>query len=343
MASKSPAASGDRVKGRAAGSGECRFQRLHCPILRSRTLNPSLVILAAGLSTRYGRLKQLDPLGPGGEAIMDFNVLDAARAGFRSVTYVVRQEILEDVQRHVQKTIGGTFDTNFVCQELDELPHGFRAPPDRRKPWGTAHAVLCAANQVDGPFAVCNADDLYGPGAFKLMFDHMRRAESVSNAALVGYPLGRTLSGAGGVARGVCILGRDDLLERVTEVQSIQRDDRWITGVTTDGSPVELSGEEIASMNLWGFTPPVVTLLHRQFRQFLEYWGSDTEAECFLSTSVNAQIELQATRVRVLRAPDSWFGITHAADRARSEAILRERVASGAYPSRLADALARMG
>lgn len=303
----------------------------------------SLVVLAAGLSTRYGRLKQLDPLGPGGEAIMDFNVFDAARAGFRSVTYVVRREILEDVQRHVHDTLGGTFDVKFVCQELDQLPDGFRAPPDRVKPWGTAHAVLCASAHLDGPFAVCNADDLYGEGAFRLMFDQMNRPEPDTEAALVGYTLGTTLSGAGGVARGVCILGNDDLLERVTEIQNIRREDRWITGTTTDGAPVELSGEEVASMNLWGFTPPVIDLLRRQFRHFLEYWGADTEAECFLSTSLNAQIEMDATRVRVLRAPDSWFGITHAADRARSEAILRERVASGAYPTRLADALARLG
>lgn len=305
-------------------------------------LSLPLVVLAAGLSTRYGRLKQLDRLGPGGEAIMDFNVYDAARAGFRSVTYIVRREILDDVQRHVHDTLGGTFETNFVCQELEHLPEGFRAPPDRRKPWGTAHAVLCAADHVEGPFAVCNADDLYGPGAFRLMFDQLNRRPPDTEAALVGYSIGQTLSGAGGVARGVCVLGRDDLLRRITEVQNIQRADRWITGTTTDGTPVELSGEEIASMNLWGFTPSVIDLMRRQFRQFLEYWGADTSAECFLSTTLNDQIELEATRVRVLRAPDTWFGITHAADRARSEAILRERVASGAYPTRLADALARL-
>ena len=274
---------------------------------------------------------------------MDFNVYDAARAGFTSVTYVVRQEILEDVQRHVHDTIGGTFETNFVCQELDELPDGFRAPPDRRKPWGTAHAVLCAASHIEGAFAVCNADDLYGQGAFHLIFDQIHQGEPSTEAALVGYTLAKTLSGAGGVARGVCVLGQDELLERVTEVQNIQRADRWITGTTTDGSPVELTGDEVTSMNLWAFTPPVIALLRRQFRHFLEYWGADTQAECFLSTSLNAQIELEATRVRVLRAPDTWFGVTHAADRARSEGILRERVASGVYPTRLADALVRLG
>lgn len=306
-------------------------------------LSLPLVVLAAGLSTRYGRLKQLDPLGPGGEAIMDFNVFDAARAGFDEVTYVVRRDILDDVRRHVDDIIGGAIPTRFVCQELGQLPDGFRAPPERVKPWGTAHAVLCAAEEVDPPFAVCNADDLYGPAAFERLHDFLTSDPLPTEAALVGYTLGDTLSGAGGVARGICLIGKHDHLERVTEVQNIQKVDGWITGVTTEGEPVELTGQELVSMNLWGFTQPVIDLLGRQFRRFLESWGADTHAECYLSTTVNAQIELGATRVKVLGAPDNWFGVTHAADRDRSRAILRERVASGAYPRRLGDALARLG
>ena len=302
-----------------------------------------LVVLAAGLSTRYGRLKQLDPLGPGGEAIMDFNVFDAARAGFGSVTYVVRREILEEVRAHVHDIIGSSFPTHFVCQELEQLPEGFRAPPDRIKPWGTTHAVLCAASGLDGPFAVCNADDLYGAGAFRLLHESLTADPLPTEATLVGYTLEDTMSGAGGVARGVCVLGKLDLLERVTEVRNIRLNDGWVTGFATDGAPIELSGREMVSMNLWGFSTPVIELLSRQFRQFLGYWGADTHEECFLSTSVNAQIELGATRVRVLHAPDTWFGVTHAADRGRSEAILRERVASGVYPARLADTLVRLG
>ena len=274
---------------------------------------------------------------------MDFNVFDAARAGFDGVTYVVRREILDDVREHVDNVIGGTFPTRFVCQEQDQLPDGFRAPPDRVKPWGTAHAVLCAAEEVEPPFAVCNADDLYGPGAFEQLHDFLSSDPVPTEAALVAYTLENTLSGAGGVARGICVLGKHDHLERVTEVKNIRKNDGWITGQTTEGDPVELTGQELVSMNLWGFTRPVIDLLGRQFRRFLEYWGADTHAECFLSTTVNAQIQLDATRVKVLGAPDSWFGITHAADGDRSQAILRERVASGAYPRRLADALARLG
>lgn len=273
---------------------------------------------------------------------MDFNVFDAARAGFDDVRYVVRREILDDVRRHVDAVIGDALSTSFICQELDELPDGFTAPPDRVKPWGTAHAVLCASRHVEPPFAVCNADDLYGPGALRELHDFMTLDPVPTEAALVAYTLEDTLSGAGGVARGVCVLGKEDLLERLTEVQNIRVNDGWITGYTTDGTPVELTGQEMASMNLWGFTAPVIDLLHRQFRRFLEYWGADTQAECFLSTTVSSQIRLGTTRVKVLGAPDDWFGVTHAADRDRSQAILRERVASGAYPNPLSDAFARL-
>ena len=320
----------------------CKFHRIASLNWIQFLVHPPLVVLAAGLSTRYGRLKQLAPLGPGGEAIMDFNLLDAARAGFGSVIYVVRSAILNDVRNHVEAMIGDTFPTQYVCQELDALPDGFRVPPDRVKPWGTAHAVLCAAAEIDGPFGVCNADDLYGPRAFRLLHEQLVMDSSHADATLVGYKLEKTLSGAGGVARGVCVLAKEDELERVTEVQNIKRSDGWITGRTTDGSPVELTGQEMVSMNLWGFTAPVIELMDRQFKRFLEYWGSDTQEECFLSTSVNAQIEIEATRVRVVQAPDTWLGITHASDREWSEAILRERVEAGAYPQRLISALARL-
>ena len=273
---------------------------------------------------------------------MDFNVFDAARAGFDGVTYVVRPEILKAVEAHVCDIFGDTLPVDFVCQELERLPEGFRAPPERKKPWGTAHAVLCASEHARGPFAVCNADDLYGPGAFELLYQHLITDPLPTEAALVGYTLEDTLSGAGGVARGICHLAKDDQLERVTEIQRIRQNDGWIIGIETDGGPVELNGSEIVSMNLWGFAPSVIDLMRRQFTRFLGYWGADTSQEFYLSTSVNAQIELEATRVRVLEAPDTWFGITHAADRARSEGILRERVATGAYPERFADAVARL-
>lgn len=305
-------------------------------------MKPPLVVLAAGLSTRYGRLKQLDALGPGGEAIMDYNVYDAARAGFGSVTFVVRPEILDDVRAHVEGVIGDAMPVRFVEQTLENIPAGFRAPPDRKRPWGTAHAVLCAAAVSQPPFAVCNADDLYGPGAFELLYAYLTRAPLAGDAALVGYTLDETLRGPGEVARGVCLLGREGLLERITEVREIRRRDGWITGVEAGGGPVELTGGETVSMNLWGFSTRVIEVLQRQFVRFLDHWSADPTQEFFLSTAVNQQIELEVSKVSVLHAPDSWFGITHAADRARSQAILLERVASGAYPRRLGEALLRL-
>ncbi len=297
-----------------------------------------LVVLAAGLSTRYGRLKQLDPLGPAGEAIMDYNVYDAARAGFDEVVFVVRGEIEEAVREHVARVVGGALPYRFVHQRVDDLPDGFRAPPDRGKPWGTGHAVLCAARGIAGPFAVCNADDLYGPGAFRALHTFLFAQGAPTEAALVGYTLRETLSGSGGVARGICVLGREGLLARISEVRQIRRIDGWITGITLDGEPIELTGDEIVSMNLWGFTPPVIELLGRQFRRFLFYWGADTVQEFYLSTALNGQIEIGATRVGVLHAEDHWFGVTHAGDRDRAREALAARIRRGVYPENLAEA-----
>lgn len=209
-----------------------------------------LVILAGGLSTRYGRLKQLDPLGPSGESIMDYNVFDAARAGFDEMIFVVRREIEQDIRDHVAAIVGDAVPMEFVHQGLEDVPDGYGAPPDRARPWGTGHAVLSASQLIHGPFAVCNADDLYGPGAFRMMHEHLSAQPVPTEAALVAYPLNQTLSGSGGVARGVCVLSRDGMLSRVSEVQQIRRTDHRITGVYTDGSRLELSGGEIVSMNL---------------------------------------------------------------------------------------------
>lgn len=302
-----------------------------------------LVVLAGGLSTRYGRLKQLDPLGPNGETIMDYNVFDAVRAGFARMIFVVRPEIEEAVRDHVSKVVGGNVPLDFVHQDLDELPEGFRAPPDRIRPWGTGHAVLCASKLIDGPFAVCNSDDLYGPGAFSMMYQHLSQDPVPTEAALVGYTLDHTLSGHAGVARGVCVLSRDGLLSRISEVREIRRIDGWITGMYTDGSTLELSGDEIVSMNLWGFTAPVIDHMRRQFTRFLGRWGADTDREFFLSTAVNNQIQIGASQVYVLHAPDSWFGVTHAEDRSRALETLRQRVDEGAYPASLAQGFSEMG
>ena len=317
-------------------------QRTHGGCDEDELVTLPLVVLAGGLSTRYGCLKQLDPLGPSGEAIMDYNVFDSARAGFDHMVFVVRPEIEHEVRDHLAAVVGDAIAMDFVHQKLDELPEGFRAPPDRARPWGTGHAVLSASKFIDGPFAVCNADDLYGPGAFSMIYEHLSAHPVPTEAALVGYTLDQTLSGSAGVARGVCVLSRDALLSRISEVQQIRRIDGWITGMYTDGSRLELSGDEIVSMNLWGFTEPVIDHMRRQFTRFLGYWSADTSREFLISTAVNDQVQVGSALVHVLHAPDTWFGVTHAEDGDRARESLQRRVDEGAYPARLADGFAAM-
>lgn len=299
---------------------------------------PALVVLAAGMSTRYGRLKQVDPMGPSGESIMDYNIYDAAQAGFSRVVFVIRPEIEDTVREHVARVIGDAFPADFVCQTLDQVPPDLPPPPERKRPWGTGQAILCAASRLDGPFAVCNADDLYGADAFRQLFEHLSTDPLPTEAAMVGYTLADTLSGSGGVARGICILGRDRLLQRVTEVREIRRVEGWITGEEAPGEPVELQGDEIVSMNLWGFSDAVVDTLKRQFRRFLERWGADTTAEFPLSTAISEQVQLRSTRVAVLHGKNDWFGVTHAADRDGARATLQARIDDGQYPPDLAAA-----
>lgn len=299
----------------------------------------TLVVLAAGLSTRYGRLKQVEPMGPAGESIMDYNVFDATRAGFSRVVFVVRPEIEDTIREHVDRVVGDAVPTTFVHQTLASLPEGLPAsPPERKRPWGTGQAVLIASEHVSGPFGVCNADDLYGADAFAQLFRHLSTEPPPTEAAMVGYTLSDTLSGAGGVSRGICVMGREGLLERVTEVREIRKTDGWITGEETTGDAVELGGNEIVSMNLWGFSDPVVALLHRQFRRFLQRWGGDTDAEFPLSTALSEQVQFGTIRVAVLQGKADWFGITHAADREDAQAMVLARVKSGTYPSDLSEA-----
>ncbi len=305
------------------------------------TPTPTLVVLAAGMSTRYGRLKQLEPLGPHGEAIMDYNVFDALRAGFGDVIHVVRPEIQSDVELHLGNAFGGTVPSRFVTQALAELPTGFAAPPDRRKPWGTTHAMLATAAQVEGPWAICNADDLYGPGAFDLLGSFLRQDPAPAAGVLIGYPLLETLLGAGGVARAVCHVGREGYLEHVLEVREIRRRGSWIVGVEGDGTPVELSGDELVSMNLWGITRGLIAGMGRRFKQYLDVWGGDSDREFPISTAINDLIQSEGVRVRVLKARDPWLGLTQAEDREPMRALLLERIAQGVYPERLSDGLRR--
>jgi len=304
----------------------------------------TLVVLAAGLATRFGGPKQLAPVGPAGEALLDYDVYDAVRAGCRRVVFVIRAELADAFHSHARDVLGDALETVFVEQRLDDLPGGRTPPPGRVKPWGTAHAVLAARGAMTGPFAVCNADDWYGPGAFRLLAEHLRREARAAPPvhALVGYRLDATLSEHGGVARGVAVTGADGLLARLEEIRDVQRQAGGLTGTGPDGTPRALAGDEVASMNLWGFAAAVLPVLMDQFAAFLDTADGDPTPEFLLSTAVNAQVAQGQARLRVLVAPDRWFGMTFAADLPAVRDAVAALVRARTYPADLRAAFDRL-
>jgi len=292
---------------------------------------PALVILAAGVGSRFGGLKQLAPVGPHGEALLDYGVYDAVRAGFRNVVLVIRREVEELFRRHVADVIGPGVAVSYAHQALEPPP----AAPGRTKPWGTGHAVLAAAWGIRGPFAVMNADDYYGAGAFRLLFDHFAGA---ADHALVGYTLRETTSTHGGVSRAIVELDAQGYLARLTEVADIAGRGSTYTGRTIHGETVTLDGSELVSMNLWGFTRDVLAVLEQQFAAFLAAADRASDAEFLLSTALDEQMRAGRARLRVLPAPDRWLGMTFAADVPAVRDEIASLVRAGVYPADLRDA-----
>ncbi|HVM46830.1 MAG TPA: sugar phosphate nucleotidyltransferase [Candidatus Acidoferrum sp.] len=294
---------------------------------------PSLLVLAAGIGSRYGGLKQIDPIGPGGETIIDYSVFDALRAGFGKLIFVIRR----DIERPFREFIGSRFENrievHYVFQELDKLPSGFAAPPIRQKPWGTGHALLMGAEVVREPFGVINADDFYGRHSFEMLGRHLSSGNP--DYAMVGFVLRNTLSEFGSVARGVCRTSPDGFLEGVTETTRIERDGQAAKYTDAAGQAHPLTGDEVVSLNLWGFTPSIFDSLRREMLSFLQQHGRDDKAEFFIPTVVNTLVASGEARLRVLPTPDSWFGVTYREDRPRFIQSVRELIQRGDYPERL--------
>ncbi len=292
-------------------------------------MQPSLVILAAGMGSRYGGLKQLDAVGPGGETVLDFAVFDAIRAGFSRVVFVIRREFAAEFRARIGDRYAAAVEVAYVFQELDALPAGFTCPADRTKPWGTGHAVWCARTVVQGPFAVINADDFYGRDSLARLGDFLRGTPASSqptHLAMVGFRLARTLSENGAVSRGVCTEG-DDGLRTIVEHTGIRREDV--------GPGRTFSGDEIVSMNCWGLKPAIFAALERQFTAFLQTRGEDLKSEFYLPAAISAMIESGEARVSVLPTQATWFGITYRDDKPRVVEAIRQLVAAGEYPATL--------
>ncbi len=299
-------------------------------------MKPTLLILAAGLGTRYGGLKQIDPVGPNGETIIDYSIYDAIRAGFGKLVFVIRH-CFEDA---FKEKIGGKFDgvveTAYAYQELDAALGDFVLPPDREKPWGTGHAVLVARELIDEPFAMINADDYYGIDSFKMMTQFLSGpAVSPADYAMAGFRLGNTLSEYGSVARGVCHCDDGLFLRDIVERTRVEKRGDAACWFGEDGTEHALSGDEVVSMNLWGFGSSIFTHLSRQFRDFLKEHGNKLKSELFIPTAVGSLVETGRVKVKVLPTQDNWFGLTYREDREIAERSIAALVAEGRYPQRL--------
>jgi dTDP-glucose pyrophosphorylase len=293
----------------------------------------TLLVLAAGMGSRYGGLKQIDPIGPDGETMMDYSIYDARRAGFNKVVFVIRK----DIEQPFKQTIGARYEkriaVEYVFQELGKLVPGGQMPAGRTKPWGTTHAILMAANTIREPFAVINADDFYGAEGYRALAHHLQ--SDTPDYAMVGYVLRNTLSDFGAVARGVCKVDEHGFLQEIVELKGIERDGGHAINTDAEGQVTKLTGNETVSMNMWGFTPQVFGQLDERFRNFLKLNSADLKAECYIPSTVNDLIMSGQARVRVLRSGEPWFGVTYREDRQRAVESVRRLIESGSYPKRL--------
>ena len=294
---------------------------------------PTLLILAAGMGSRYGGLKQIDPVGPAGETIIDYSIYDALRAGFGKLVFVIRK----DIEQQFREIIGARFEkrvaVEYVFQELDKLPPGFSLPAGRTKPWGTTHAILMAENVVKEPFAAINADDFYGQQAYKLLANYLTSGSS--DYAMVGFILKNTLSDFGSVARGVSRTDAADYLTSVVEMMKIERDGAAAKNTDAEGKITRLTGDEAVSMNFWGFTPALFPQLKTKFTEFLKKSGGELKSECYIPSTVNDLVIAGQAKVKVLRTHDSWFGVTYREDRPMVVESIRKLIARGDYPEKL--------
>jgi NDP-sugar pyrophosphorylase family protein len=287
--------------------------------------SPTLLVMAAGLGSRYGGLKQLDPVGPCGETIVDYSIFDAIRAGFSKVVFVIRK----DIEAAFRETVGARFSSRIAVEYVFQEPGC-----GRTKPWGTAHAVLVAADAIQTPFAVINADDFYGAHSYRLLARHF--ASGSPDYAMVAYPLRNTLSPFGAVSRGICELDYDGYLCDIVERTRIAADGNHVRDTGPDGHIMRLTGDELVSMNIWGFTPAIFPALRESIARFLAQHSDDLTAEAFLPSFVDEQIAAGRARVRVLQTPDAWYGITYREDLPRVSAGIRVLIDAGQYPERIA-------
>ncbi|WOO40718.1 nucleotidyltransferase family protein [Rubellicoccus peritrichatus] len=300
-------------------------------------MKPTLLVLAAGMGSRYGGLKQMDPMGPNGETMLDYSVYDAIRAGFDRVVFVIRRDFEADFKQQVGSRFAGKIDVDYAFQDLSDLPEGFSIPEGRTKPWGTAHAILAARNVVHAPFAAINADDFYGRDAYAQIahyFESLETPEAL-HLCMVGYNLEKTLSDHGTVNRGVCST-ENGLLINVEEYTEIgHSSEKGLTGKNLTGNEVAVSPDSSVSMNFWGFTPPIFEHLTEAFVAFLKERGSEMKSECYIPTVVDDLIKAGVAPCPVLETSSPWFGVTYPDDKPNVVASIEKLIEAEDYPQSL--------
>ena len=297
----------------------------------------TLLVLAAGMGSRYGGLKQIDTLGVNGETIIDYSIYDALQAGFSKVVFVIRKSIEADFCEAVLNKHKGKIAVDYVLQEIDALPADFAAPADRTKPWGTGHAVLMAKDKIDNFFVVINGDDFYGRNSFRVLVNYLNTLslENGKEAAMVAYLLENTLSENGGVSRGVCEINQESFLTKVTEHTNLRCQNGQIVNENADGTLQIMNPQTPVSMNFWGFHPHIFTHLEQLFTEFLKNNLQNAKSEFYIPFAVDDLIKKQAVRVKVLETDSQWYGVTYPQDRQVVAEKFKQMTAAGVYPSKL--------
>jgi NDP-sugar pyrophosphorylase family protein len=298
-------------------------------------MKPTLVIMAAGMASRYGSMKQIQQFGPGGETIMDYSIYDAIKAGFKKVVFIIRRDFAEDFKNIFEPKLKGKIETEYVFQEMDKYIDGFSVPPDRTKPWGTAHAILCAQDAVNEPFAVINADDFYGSDGFVKAHDFLKNDCREDVYAIVGYQLANTLSEHGTVSRGVCEVDKDNNLKGIKERLKISRQNGKMVDEESETQQTEIPEDAKASMNFWCFHPSLFPFIEKGFKDFLENSIKNNKAEYLIPFAADQWIKAGEGVIKVLPTSAQWFGVTYKEDAPVVQRSLNELVEKKTYPNSL--------
>ena len=299
-------------------------------------MKPTLLILAAGMGSRYGGIKQITPVGPNGEAIIEYSIFDALRNGFEKIVFIIRKEIEKDFRETILSKLPNEINVKLVFQELTDIPINVEIPAERKKPWGTGHALLAARNEIKEPFVIINADDFYGENSFKIASDFLKEAENQDNLyGLIGYKLINTLSDFGSVSRGVCEIDEDGYLRSIVERTEIVKENGKVKFRNENGEWENLTGDEIVSMNMFAFTPKVFKYFNDYFKEFLKQNAHNVKAEFYIPFVVNELIRTNTAKVKVPQTTAEWFGLTYKEDTELAREKMLRLIESGVYPNKL--------